>query len=616
MQLLNTFLPYCFAAPVLFYATELLLSKKQARYFYLLILANIFAIFAGQIVWSVHLFTLQGAYIVLRLLQQKSSWKERGKLFAIFAFAGFMSILLISFLLGPSLEHKNFLELGYRNSRGLWHQSAMFSIMFFYPKISGALAAPSIWGSNIVNNAFYFGIIPALLVLISLRLKLKKPAWFFLIASVLVFFVITNFLHILELVHHLPFYDTSANTRTRFLLGFCLPVLAAFAFNRVLTKRENLPSSKTLIIGSLVFFLVLLGWLSIYDTAPYILKFENPIIREHLVSQSILILVGICLVSLFAASKKKKFFGTLIIIFTFLELKLLLAPYLTYLPMDKVTPKMKVTDYLLSEQKYESRFLPLSRSFISNFNFHYDLNSLQPRGYYTDRQRKLYQLIEPNTLLKHPTMAFMEWKDLNYDSKFLDLLNVKHIAISPGLGDGSVPKRLENSWKKDFEGELHVYKNKEGYAPAFIIESLEKLSGDEEVYKRLQEIDPTKTAIIEDSDWKIISAKEKLKRKKIIMRRRSHNKINFITHTDKNSFMLFSKFYHPAWKAFMDGKEVPITRANYTFMGINLPAGLHKIRLEYKPSGFHTGLKVSLATGVFLVVLLPIVLFRRKKFAA
>jgi uncharacterized membrane protein YfhO len=59
--------------------------------------------------------------------------------------------------------------------------------------------------------------------------------------------------------------------------------------------------------------------------------------------------------------------------------------------------------------------------------------------------------------------------------------------------------------------------------------------------------------------------------------------------------------FFPGWKAFVDGREVEILRADYLFRAIPLQKGTHVIEVRYEPSGYRAGKWISVA-GLFLVV--------------
>jgi hypothetical protein len=54
-------------------------------------------------------------------------------------------------------------------------------------------------------------------------------------------------------------------------------------------------------------------------------------------------------------------------------------------------------------------------------------------------------------------------------------------------------------------------------------------------------------------------------------------------------------WYHP-WRAYVDGKATRLWRANYAFQALEVPAGVHRVKLAYEDRLFQTGGAVSLTT--------------------
>jgi hypothetical protein len=74
------------------------------------------------------------------------------------------------------------------------------------------------------------------------------------------------------------------------------------------------------------------------------------------------------------------------------------------------------------------------------------------------------------------------------------------------------------------------------------------------------------------------------------------------TTTAGNNLLFLSETYYPVgWKAFLDGKEIPIYRANYLFRAVVVPAGVHKIEMKFVPRGFYFGKNLSLAANVLVL---------------
>ena len=59
--------------------------------------------------------------------------------------------------------------------------------------------------------------------------------------------------------------------------------------------------------------------------------------------------------------------------------------------------------------------------------------------------------------------------------------------------------------------------------------------------------------------------------------------------------MVLSDTYYPGWRAFVDGVERPILRANHVFRAVVVPAGAQEVVFSYEPDSFRYGLLVSVA---------------------
>ncbi|MBI3586608.1 MAG: YfhO family protein [Ignavibacteriales bacterium] len=74
------------------------------------------------------------------------------------------------------------------------------------------------------------------------------------------------------------------------------------------------------------------------------------------------------------------------------------------------------------------------------------------------------------------------------------------------------------------------------------------------------------------------------------------------TTTAGNNLLFLSETYYPqGWKAFIDGKETPIYRANYLFRAVVVPSGIHKLEMKFEPRGFYFGKNLSLATNIVVL---------------
>jgi hypothetical protein len=61
------------------------------------------------------------------------------------------------------------------------------------------------------------------------------------------------------------------------------------------------------------------------------------------------------------------------------------------------------------------------------------------------------------------------------------------------------------------------------------------------------------------------------------------------------SLVVVSQTWHPAWKAYVDGRPAALLRANHAFQAVQAPAGRHAVTLVYEDRAFQLGALISCA---------------------
>jgi uncharacterized membrane protein YfhO len=73
------------------------------------------------------------------------------------------------------------------------------------------------------------------------------------------------------------------------------------------------------------------------------------------------------------------------------------------------------------------------------------------------------------------------------------------------------------------------------------------------------------------------------------------------TRSQGSSLLVLLDTHYPGWKAFVDGNEAEILRADYLFRAVSLPPGEHTVRFVYRPTAFTIGAILS-ACGALIVL--------------
>lgn len=83
-----------------------------------------------------------------------------------------------------------------------------------------------------------------------------------------------------------------------------------------------------------------------------------------------------------------------------------------------------------------------------------------------------------------------------------------------------------------------------------------------------------------------------------------NDEVMYKSNASSNRFAVFSEVYdNLGWKAYIDGKEVPIIRTNYVLRGLIVPAGQHEIKFEFHPASFYSGEKLATIAGILVWLL-------------
>jgi len=482
-----------------------------------------------------------------------------------------------------------------------------------------------------VDTAMYMGVIIFALAIFTLIIRWKEPIIQFF-GIVVVFFLLISFGRNFPLIYnlmyyHFPFFDKFRTpSMILHVLQIIFPILAGFGVMKIISLREekNLKILKniknTALIFSILFVLsiILSGTISdwfINRVKTYASNLANQqesqmfialsdymadMFRGDLQIAMALLSITFGLIYAYLNSKiNKQLLLTALAFFILFDLFRIGNRGASYVNAKQIDELFNEPDYVTAikqqNDKEPFRILNLKQdgslgSLRNNANYNvyflledfFGYSAVKPRAY-----QDIVDVVSPiNVTL---------WR----------MLNVKYIVTNQSYNpDGFVPiYQSANTF---------VYKNEKALPRVYFVDSVvaEKPL---EILNAIKNdsFDPQHKTYLENVDFKI---EQRDTTTKAVITKYQDEHITVETKSNGNNFLFFGTTYLPAWKAYIDGNQTKIYKANYGFMGIVVPKGNHKVEFIYEPKAFVIGKNLSLILNIILYAgIITIVVMSRKK---
>jgi membrane protein YfhO len=82
---------------------------------------------------------------------------------------------------------------------------------------------------------------------------------------------------------------------------------------------------------------------------------------------------------------------------------------------------------------------------------------------------------------------------------------------------------------------------------------------------------------------------------------------------DSSTLLMLNDANYPGWRAYLNGKRVPILKADYLFRGVVLPAGRNVLEFAYEPTSYRLGALVTTGTLASLALVAGLAFRRRRR---
>ena len=464
-------------------------------------------------------------------------------------------------------------------------------------------AAPTYWGTQpFTSGPVYIGAIVCLLFVLSLLIVKGPYKWALLVATLFSIFLSWghNFMSLTEFFfNYFPMYNKFRAVASILVVAeITMPLLGFLALKEIANKSiskekllKNLYISAGITAGLCLIF-ALFGKSLLDFTSPNDVQLTsqlpdwayNAVIAQRASMLQadawrslIFILLGTGLIYLFIQDKlKTMWFGILLTGLIVADM----WPVNKRFCNDDNFVAVKKRDQAFAMQPYEKlllqdttyfRVLNVTTNTFNEARTSYYLKSIG--GYSAAKLRRYQDLIDEHISSKNMNMSV------------LNMLNAKYIIV------------------RDNNGEIVPQQNPDALGNAWFIDSLVVVNTPNEESDALNTINVKNTAVVDAkfksfvADFKPIQSPSA----NIQLTKYTPKLLEYESSAKTPGIVVFSEIYYPyGWKAYIDGQFVEHFRVNYVLRALNVPAGNHHIRFEFRPDSVEKGNTFSL---IFIIIM-------------
>lgn len=471
-----------------------------------------------------------------------------------------------------------------------------YLITFVAPDFFGNPVTRNDWFGHYAEWGGFIGVIPLVLSAFAFVRKKTTGTWFFITLSVgAVLFALPTPLNDLLYVLKIPVLSGSAASRIIILTSFSLAILSGLGLDELIKAWRNRDRKQLLLFSVGWVFAISIIWGVLVLVKPLPID-KLTIAERNFVMPSIL--SGICVLLFALGLIRKKWLQisiiAAIVALTAFDLLRFATKWMPFDPRQYVYPPVKSLTYLqqhagvnrvmgnIGNEVGSSYGLQLVEGYDAVYQSRYGefINAVS-KGYIYPSQRSVVQF-DKNGL---------------YKTEALQLLGIRYIyqRFSDGRASWTFPywEYLANgSMRQVYSDEVYeIFEYPDAFPRAFLASAFSVASTDKEIIDTLfsKEFNRRDTLVLEQKPFIAPQAGTG----SAAIRAYTPTKVIIETNAAVPKLLFLSDVYDTGWRAFVDGKESQIYRADYDFRAVALPAGTHTVQFIYEPVELRWGIILS-----------------------
>lgn len=492
--------------------------------------------------------------------------------------------------------------------------------------VSGAKSLPTYWGEKpFTSGPWYFGATVLFLFFLGALIVPGRFRWWLIAATVLM--LLLSFGRHFPLISDLffdyfPMYNKfRAVESTLIVVSLLVPILAVLAVHELISQKEAIPGldKKVLYVfaglGGVALLIALVPDLFLpLRTSGHASLVQD--LAQQLGDQQFAHELVTALIEDRASLARSDAFRTFVLLaLTFGLTWLFIKGKLRPLTMVILLGLLVLIDLWMVDKRYlnDERFVEPTQ-LARQFNVEREVDKLilldkDPSYRVFDLTTSPFQ--DARTSYFHKSIGgyhaakLMRYQELiehqlatAINEDVLDMLNTRYLITS------------------DKEGQQRIQRRASASGNAWFVERVTLVDDNQAEMQALNSFDPIKDAFIHRDFADLLDTGKVAPRNaadiSLVSYRPDHLIYEYSTPTD--ALAVFSEIWYPkGWKAYVDGKEIPILRANYVLRALQLPRGNNTVELKFEPVSYHLGEKISLIASIILVLGAGFVVWRETR---
>jgi hypothetical protein len=481
----------------------------------------------------------------------------------------------------------------------------------------------SYWGRNPFKlNSEYVGLLALFLAVVTVIYRRSRLIWFFLaLGGLALIYALGATTPLFRIFYYLVpgVKNFRAPSMINFLFCFATVTIAMLGLERLFGLKDRPDGAERFLKIALIFviaysgiavLITLLGrsffsiWIAIFYSGiepekMTTLGLNLPRVIGGLWISTLLLWLGygVLRLHLRGTLKEVAVVGALAII-ALVDLFRFDSRFILTVNPDEYYGKSSVVDFLKERQKEEPfRVFLAPKSYPDNYLAYHGIEEVSLTAMHGNHLRLYDEFVGRHE--KNPNLTI---------PNIMNLLNVKYVVSRTPLDTPWAKKVLEGTG-------MYVYENLDYLPRAFPVYSWEVEEDQSKVLSELKDsrFDIRQKILLAEALPGIGSSTTDASPHPLVPARVYDYRINsFKVDVDmqQDGFLFLSENYYPAWKAYADGKETKIYKADYLFRAVYLDKGKHQVEFVFDSAWYDVAKNLSLLTLLGLLVIFGLYLVR------